>query len=75
MSDIKPIELAHSFYSVLVSVSVFKALSTVFHSINSANNSQLSNSVFLVLFVPFWVLSTVYLVTQVSLGPDITLCG
>ena len=27
------------FYSVLVSVSVFKALSTVFHSINFPNNS------------------------------------
>ena len=37
--DRKPTELAHSFYSVLVSVSVFMALSTVFHSINSPDNS------------------------------------
>ena len=33
------------FYSVLVSVSVFMALSTVFHSINSPDNSPLSHSV------------------------------
>ena len=45
----KPTELAHTFYSVLVSVSVFMALSTVFHSINSPDNSPLSHSVLLVL--------------------------
>ena len=44
----KPTELAHSLYSVLVSVSVFVALSTVFHSINSPDNSPLSPSVLLV---------------------------
>ena len=38
------------FYSVLVSVSVFVALSPVFDSINSLDNSQLSHSVLLVLF-------------------------
>ena len=48
----KPTERAHSFYSGLVSVSVFIALSTVFHSINSPDNSPLSHSVFLVLFLP-----------------------
>ena len=41
-------------YSVLVSVSLFKALSTVFHSINSPHNSALSHSVRLVLFLPYW---------------------
>ena len=46
----KPTELAHSFYSLLVSVSVFKALSTLFHSVNSPDNSPLSHSVLLVLF-------------------------
>ena len=40
-------------YSVLVSVSVFMALSTVFHSINSPDNSPLSHSVLPVLFVPY----------------------
>ena len=38
------------FYSVLGSVSVFVALSTVFHSIRSPDNSPLSHSVPLVLF-------------------------
>ena len=47
------------FYSVLVSVSVFMALSTVFHSINSPDNSLLSHSVLQVLFLPLLVLSTV----------------
>ena len=34
------------FYSVLMSVSVFMALSTVFHSINSLDDAPLSHSVF-----------------------------
>ena len=50
----RPAELAHSFYYVLVSVSVFMALSTIFHSINSPSNSPLSHSVLLVLFLPCW---------------------
>ena len=50
----KPSKLAHSFYSVLVSVSVFMALSTVFYSINSPDNSLLSYSVLAVLFLPYW---------------------
>ena len=50
----KPTELAHSpFSSVLVSVSVFMALSTVFHSINSPDNSPHFHSVLLVLFLPY----------------------
>ena len=48
--DINQQSLPTPFYSVLVSVSVFMALSTVFHSINSANNSPLPHSVHLVLF-------------------------
>ena len=51
-------ELAHSFLkknnSVLVSVSVFMALSTVFHSMNSPDNSSGPNSALLLL-------STIYL--------------
>ena len=42
------------FYSVLMSVSVFMALSTVFHSINSPDNSLLSHSVLPVSFLPYW---------------------
>ena len=42
-----------SFYSVIVSVSFFMALSTVFHSVNSPDNSPLSHSVLLVSFLPY----------------------
>ena len=54
--------LSTPFHSVLVSVSVFTALSTVFHSINSPDNSPLSDSVLpVLLFSALLVLSTVYL--------------
>ena len=52
--NINQSSLPTPFYSVLVSISVFMALSTVFHSINSPNNFLLSNSVFPVLFLPYW---------------------
>ena len=54
MSDINQPSLPTPFYSVLVSVSVFKALSTVFHSINSPDNSPFSDSVLPVLSLPYW---------------------
>ena len=62
------------FYSVLVTVSVFMALSTVFHSINSPDNSAFSlcSSG---LISALLVLSTIYLFMKVSLSPDIILCG
>ena len=41
------------FYSVHVSISVFVALSTVFYSINSPDNSSLSHSVLPVLCLPY----------------------
>ena len=41
------------FYSVLVSISVFMALSTVFHSIHSPDNSPFSHSVLPVLSLSF----------------------
>ena len=50
----KSTKLAHSFYSVLVYISVFMALSTVFHSINSPDNYPLSHSVLRVLSLPYW---------------------
>ena len=49
MSDINQPSLPTPFYSVPVSVSDFMAISTVFHSINSPNNSPFSHSVLLVL--------------------------
>ena len=42
------------FYFVLVFIYVFMALSTVFHSITSPDNSPFSDSVFPVLFLPYW---------------------
>ena len=75
VSDITQPSLPTSFYSVLVSVSVFMALSTVFHSTNSPDNSSLSHSVRPVLFL-YWSLlafSTVYLF--IFFIPDIILCG
>ena len=52
--DINQPSLPTPFHFVLVSVSVFMALSTVFHSFDSPNNSPLSHSIFLVLFLPYW---------------------
>ena len=48
--DINQPSLPTPFYSVLVSVSVFMDLSTVFHSINSGDNSPHSHSILLILF-------------------------
>ena len=47
--DINQPSLPTPFYSVLVSVSVFMALSTIFHSINSPDDSASSQSVLPVL--------------------------
>ena len=52
--DIFQPSLPTPFNSVLVSVSVFVALSTVFHSINCPDNSPFSQSVLPVLFPPYW---------------------
>ena len=52
--DINQQSLPSPLYSVLVSISVFMALSTVFHFINSPDSSPLSSSVLLVLFLPYW---------------------
>ena len=52
--DVNQPSLPTPFYSVLVSVSVFMALSTVFHSINSPDDSPLSPSVLPVLIQPYW---------------------
>ena len=49
--DINRPSLPTPFYSALVSVSVFMALSTVFHSLDSSDNPLLSHPVLLVLFL------------------------
>ena len=52
--DIYQPSLPTPFYSVLASISIFMALSTVFHSINSPDNSPFSHSVLPVLSLPYW---------------------
>ena len=49
--DINQPSLPTPFYSILLSISVFMALSTVFRSINSPDNSPLSRSVLLALIL------------------------
>ena len=58
-------------YSVLASISVFMALSTVFHSIKSADNSPFSDCSSGLLSA-LLVLSTLCLFMKVSFSPDIT---
>ena len=70
--DINQLSLPIPFYSVLVSISAFMALSTVFYSIHSPDNSPLSHSVLLALFLPYWSFQ-LYLFMKVSLNPDIIL--
>ena len=52
--DINQPSLPTPFCSVLVSISVFMTLSTVFHSINSPDNSPFSHFVLVVLALPYW---------------------
>ena len=52
--DVNQPSLPTPFYSVLVSASVFMALSTVLHPINSPDNSPFSDSVLPVLSLPDW---------------------
>ena len=52
--DIIQPSLLTPFYSVLVSISVFMAMSAVFHAINSPDNSTLSHSVLPALFLSYW---------------------
>ena len=54
VKDTNQPSLPTPFYSVLVSISVFMALSTVFHSINYLDNSPFCHPVLPVLFLPYW---------------------
>ena len=69
--DINQPSLPTPFYSVLVSISVFMALSTVFHFINSPDNSPLSHSALPVLFLPYWSFQLYIFFMKVSFSPDI----
>ena len=54
--DINHPSLPTPLNSVLVSISVFMAFLTIFHSINSPDNSLLSHSVLPVFFLPYSVI-------------------
>ena len=54
LTFINQLSLPTPFYVVLVSVSVFMALSTVFYSITSPDNTLFSHSVLPVLALPYW---------------------
>ena len=71
ISDINQLSLPIAFYSVLVSFSVFLALSTVFYSTNSPDNSPLSDTGLPVLSLPFFWSFKLYLFMKVSFSPDI----
>ena len=73
--DVNQPSLPTPFYSVLLSISVFMALSTGFHSINSPDNSPFSRSVLSVLTLALLVLSTICLSMKVSFSPDIIPSG
>ena len=75
VKDINQPSLPTSFYSVLVSISVFMALSTISHSINSPDNSPLFSLSSSGLNSALLVLSTIYFFMKVSLSPDIIICG
>ena len=72
--DINQPSLPTPFYSVLVSISVFMALSPVFHSITSPENSPLPHCSS-GLISALLVLSTIYIFMKVSLSPNIIFCG
>ena len=76
MSDINQASLSTPFYSVLVSISIFLALSTVFHSTDCPDNSPFSHSVLSVLFLSaLVVISPVNLFMEVFFNPDIIPSG
>ena len=52
--NVNQLGLPNPLYSVLVPISVFMALSTVFHSLNSPDNSPLSHSVVPIFILPHW---------------------
>ena len=75
MSDINQPSLPTPLYFILMSVSVFMALLTVFHSINYPNYSPLSYSIRPILFLPHWSFQLYYIsLWKFPFSPDIILC-
>ena len=74
MSDINQPSLPTPLHSVLVSLSVSMALSTVFHFINSLDNSPVSHSVLPVLSLSYWSFQ-LCIFMKVSFSPNIISSG
>ena len=70
MSDINRPSLPTPFYSVCVSISAIMTISTVFHSINSPDNSPFPHSVLPVLPLPHWFFQLYISFWQVSFSLD-----
>ena len=75
LGTLRFMSLTAPFYSVLVFISVFMALSTIFHCINPPDNSLPSHPVLSSLISALLVLSTIHLFMKVFLSPDIILGG
>ena len=74
--DINQPSLPTPFYSVLVYTFVFMAFPTVFHSINSPDNSPLSHSVHFIRVIFFFLeVLVVRPLCSIWPSPDVTLCG
>ena len=73
--DINQPNLPTPFHSVLVSISVFMALSTIFHFIEFSRQLSVFSLRSSGLISALLVLSTAYLFMKVSFSPDIILCG
>ena len=69
------VNLPTPFNSVLVSISVFMDLSTVFHSINSPDSFPFSHSVLPVLSLSYWSFQLHVSFMKVSFSPDIIRSG
>ena len=72
--DVNQPGLSTPFYPVLVSISVFVVLSTVFRSAFLQTTVRFLNSVLSALFLPYWS-PQLYLSLWVSFSPDIILYG
>ena len=73
--DINQRSLPTPLHSFLVSVSVFMALSTVFHSIHSPDKLSAFSLSSCGLISALLILSTICLFMKVSHSPDVILCG
>ena len=73
--DINHLSLLTPFDFVLLSISPFMALSSVFHSVKFSRQLSAFSLCSSDLISTLFILSTIYLFMKVSFSPDIILCG